>query len=196
MFDQVIILASKSGVRKKILEKNEIKCIVEPSNVDEDSVKKSLLKEESSPEIISKNLAELKANKISQKRNGQFVLGADSVIDFKGKMISKPNDREEALEILKNLNGQTHQLISSVCISINGSMIWNYTDKASLTMKKMKIDDLKNYLSKISDENLYSYNVYQIEGEGKFLFSRIEGDEDTIMGLPIKKIKEYLNNYK
>ena len=196
MFDQVIILASKSGVRKKILEKNKIKCIVEPSNVDEDIVKKSLLKEGSTPEIISKNLAELKANKISQKRNGQFVLGADSVIDFKGKMISKPNDREEALEILKNLNGQTHQLISSVCISINGSMIWNYTDKASLTMKKMKIDDLKNYLSKISDENLYSYNVYQIEGEGKFLFSRIEGDEDTIMGLPIKKIKEYLNNYK
>ncbi len=196
MFDQVIILASKSGVRKKILEKNKIKCIVEPSNVDEDTVKKSLLKEGSTPEIISKNLAELKANKISQKRNGQFVLGADSVIDLKGKIISKPNDREEALEILKNLNGQTHQLISSVCISLNGSMIWNYTDKASLTMKKMKIDDLKNYLSKISDENLYSYNVYQIEGEGKFLFSRIEGDEDTIMGLPIKKIKEYLNNYK
>ena len=196
MFDQVIILASKSGVRKKILEKNKIKCIVEPSNVDEDIVKKSLLKEGSTPEIISKNLAELKANKISQKRNGQFVLGADSVIDFKGKMISKPNDREEALEILKNLNGQTHQLISSVCISINGSMIWNYTDKASLTMKKMKIDDLKNYLSKISDENLYSYNVYQIEGEGKSLFSKIEGDEDTIMGLPIKKIKKYLNNYK
>ena len=196
MFDQVIILASKSGVRKKILEKNQIKCIVEPSNVDEDSVKKSLLKEETTPEIISKNLAELKANKISQKRNGQLVLGADSVIDLKGKIISKPTDREEALKILQNLNGQTHQLISSVCISLNGSMVWNYTDKAFLTMKKMKIDDLKNYLSKISDENLYSYNVYQIEGEGKFLFSRIEGDEDTIMGLPIKKIKEYLNNYK
>ena len=196
MFDQVIILASKSGVRKKILEKNEIKCIVEPSNVDEDSVKKSLLKEESSPEIISKNLAELKANKISQKRNGQLVLGADSVIDLKGKIISKPNDREEALKILQNLNGQTHQLISSVCISLNGSMVWNYTDKASLTMKTMKVDDLKNYLSKISDENLYSYNVYQIEGEGKSLFSKIEGDEDTIMGLPIKKIKKYLNNYK
>ena len=196
MFDQVIILASKSGVRKKILEKNEIKCIVEPSNVDEDSVKKSLLKEESTPEIISKNLAELKANKISQKRNGQLVLGADSVIDLKGKIISKPNDREEALKILQNLNGQTHQLISSVCISLNGSMVWNYTDKASLTMKTMKVDDLKNYLSKISDENLYSYNVYQIEGEGKSLFSKIEGDEDTIMGLPIKKIKKYLNNYK
>jgi len=196
MFDQVIILASKSGVRKKILEKNEIKCIVEPSNVDEDSVKKSLLKEETTPEIISKNLAELKANKISQKRNGQLVLGADSVIDLKGKIISKPTDREEALKILQNLNGQTHQLISSVCISFNGSMVWNYTDKAFLTMKKMKIDDLKNYLSKISDENLYSYNVYQIEGEGKSLFSKIEGDEDTIMGLPIKKIKKYLNNYK
>ena len=196
MFDQVIILASKSGVRKKILEKNEIKCIVEPSNVDEDSVKKSLLKEESTPEIISKNLAELKANKISQKRNGQLVLGADSVIDLKGKIISKPNDREEALKILQNLNGQTHQLISSVCISLNGSMVWNYTDRASLTMKTMKVDDLKNYLSKISDENLYSYNVYQIEGEGKSLFSKIEGDEDTIMGLPIKKIKKYLNNYK
>ena len=196
MFDQVIILASKSGVRKKILEKNEIKCIVEPSNVDEDSVKKSLLKEETTPEIISKNLAELKANKISQKRNGQLVLGADSVIDLKGKIISKPTDRKEALKILQNLNGQTHQLISSVCISLNGSMVWNYTDKAFLTMKKMKIDDLKNYLSKISDENLYSYNVYQIEGEGKSLFSKIEGDEDTIMGLPIKKIKKYLNNYK
>ena len=196
MFDQVIILASKSGVRKKILEKNEIKCIVEPSNVDEDSVKKSLLKEETTPEIISKNLAELKANKISQKRNGQLVLGADSVIDLKGKIISKPTDREEALKILQNLNGQTHQLISSVCISFNGSMVWNYTDKAFLTMKKMKIDDLKNYLSKISDENLYSYNVYQIEGEGKSLFSKIEGDEDTIMGLPIKKIKKSLNNYK
>ena len=196
MFNQVIILASKSGVRKKILEKNEIKCIVEPSNVDEDSVKKSLLKEESTPEIISKNLAELKANKISQKRNGQLVLGADSVIDLKGKIISKPNDREEALKILQNLNGQTHQLISSVCISLNGSMVWNYTDKASLTMKTMKVDDLKNYLSKISDENLYSYNVYQIEGEGKSLFSKIEGDKDTIMGLPIKKIKKYLNNYK
>ncbi len=196
MFDQVIILASKSGVRKKILEKNQIKCIVEPSNVDEDSVKKSLLKEETTPEIISKNLAELKANKISQKRNGQLVLGADSVIDLKGKIISKPTDREEALKILQNLNGQTHQLISSVCISLNGSMVWNYTDKAFLTMKKMKIDDLKNYLSKISDENLYSYNVYQIEGEGKSLFSKVEGDEDTIMGLPIKKIKKYLNNYK
>ena len=196
MFDQVIILASKSGVRKKILEKNQIKCIVEPSNVDEDSVKKSLLKEETTPEIISKNLAELKANKISQKRNGQLVLGADSVIDLKGKIISKPTDREEALKILQNLNGQTHQLISSVCISFNGSMIWNYTDKAFLTMKKMKIDDLKNYLSKISDENLYSYNVYQIEGKGRRLFSSIQGDENTIMGLPIDKIKEYLKNLK
>ena len=191
-----IILASKSGVRKKILEKNQIKCIVEPSNVDEDSIKDSLLKENASPEIISKNLAELKANKISQKRNGDLVLGADSVIDFKGRIISKPINREEALEILRNLNGQTHHLISSVCISQNGSMIWNYTDKASLTMKQMREEELISYLANISDEALYAYNVYQIEGEGRSLFSRIEGDEDTIMGLPIKKIKEYLNNYK
>ena len=191
-----IILASKSGVRKKILEKNQIKCIVEPSNVDEDSIKDSLLKENASPEIISKNLAELKANKISQKRNSDLVLGADSVIDFKGKIISKPINREEALEILRNLNGQTHHLISSVCISQNGSMIWNYTDKASLTMKQMREEELISYLANISDEALYAYNVYQIEGEGRSLFSRIEGDEDTIMGLPIKKIKEYLNNYK
>jgi septum formation protein len=191
-----IILASKSGVRKKILEKNQIKCIVEPSNVDEDSIKDSLLKENASPEIISKNLAELKANKISQKRNSDLVLGADSVIDFKGRIISKPINREEALEILRNLNGQTHHLISSVCISQNGSMIWNYTDKASLTMKQMREEELISYLANISDEALYAYNVYQIEGEGRSLFSRIEGDEDTIMGLPIKKIKEYLNNYK
>ena len=191
-----IILASKSGVRKKILEENQIKCIVEPSNVDEDSVKDSLLKENVTPEIISKNLAELKANKISQKRNGDLVLGADSVIDLNGKIISKPTDRKEALNTLRNLNGQTHHLISSVCISQNGSMIWNYTDKASLTMKQMKEDELISYLAKISDEALYSYNVYQIEGEGRSLFSKIKGDEDTIMGLPIKKIKEYLNNYK
>jgi len=192
MFNE-IILASKSRVRKKILEENEIKCIVEPSNIDEDSVKESLLKEKASPEIISKNLAELKANKISQKKNTrQLVLGADSVIDLNGKIISKPTDRNEALEILKSLNGKTHQLISSVCISQNGSMIWNYTDKASLTMKKMNEDELKNYLTKISDQALYAYNVYQIEGEGKSLFSKIEGDEDTIMGLPVKKIKEYL----
>ena len=191
-----IILASKSGVRKKILEENQIKCIVEPSNVDEESIKDSLFKENATPEIISKNLAELKANKISQKRNRDLVLGADSVIDLKGKIISKPTNREEALKILRDLNGQTHHLISSVCISQNGSMIWNYTDKASLTMKQMKEDELTNYLAKISDEALYAYNVYQIEGEGRSLFSRIEGDEDTIMGLPIKKIKEYLNNYK
>ena len=196
MFNKVI-LASKSRVRKKILEENEIKCIVEPSNIDEDSVKESLLKEKASPEIISKNLAELKANKISQKKNTrQLVLGADSVIDLNGKIISKPTDRNEALEILKSLNGKTHQLISSVCISQNGSMIWNYTDKASLTMKKMNEDELKNYLTKISDQALYAYNVYQIEGEGKSLFSKIEGDEDTIMGLPVKKIKDYLKNYK
>jgi septum formation protein len=191
-----IILASKSKVRKKILEKNKIKCIVEPSNIDEDSVKESLLKEKASPEIISKNLAELKANKISQKRAEDLVLGADSVIDLKGKIISKPINRDEALEILRNLNGQTHQLISSVCISQNGSMIWNYTDRAFLTMKKMTEKEIETYLSKISDEALYSYNVYQIEGEGSSLFSKIDGDQDTIMGLPVKKIKEYLNNYK
>jgi septum formation protein len=191
-----IIRASKSGVRKKILEENHIKCIVEPSNVDEDSIKDSLLKEKASPEIISKNLAELKANKISQKKSNDLVLGADSVIDLKGKIISKPKNREEALEILHNLNGQTHHLISSVCISQNGSMIWNYTDKASLTMRQMKEDELIGYLDRISDEALYAYNVYQIEGEGRSLFSKIEGDENTIMGLPIKKIKEYLDNYK
>ena len=191
-----IILASKSGVRKKILEENQISCLVEPSNVDEDSVKDSLLKMNATPEIISKNLAELKANKISQRRHDHLVLGADSVIDLKGKIISKPNNRKEALEILLDLNGQTHHLISSVCISQNGSMIWNYTDKASLTMKQMRKDELISYLAKISDEALYAYNVYQIEGEGRSLFSKIDGDEDTIMGLPVKKIKEYLNNYK
>jgi septum formation protein len=188
-----IILASKSGVRKKILEKNNIQCKIEPSNVDEDSIKESLLKERASPEIISKNLAELKANKISQKFIEEMVLGADSVIDLGGEIISKPNDRTEALEILKKMNGKTHQLISSVCISKGGSMIWNYTDKASLTMKNMTFLALENYLEKISDKDLYAYNVYQIEGEGRNLFSKIEGDEDTIMGLPVKKIKEYLN---
>ena len=188
-----IILASKSGVRKKILEENNIQCKIEPSNVDEDSVKESLLKERASPEIISKNLAELKANKISQKFIEEMVLGADSVIDLEGEIISKPSDRVEALEILKRMNGKTHQLISSVCISKGGSMIWNYTDKASLTMKNMTFLELENYLKKISDKNLYAYNVYQIEGEGRNLFSKIEGDEDTIMGLPVKKIKEYLN---
>ena len=191
-----IILASKSGVRKKILEDNKIICRVEPANVDEESIKESLLKEKASPEIISKNLAELKANKISQKIKGKLVLGADSVIDLNGKIISKPVNRDEALEILQNLNGQTHHLISSVCISQNGSMIWNYTDKASLTMKQMSEDELISYLAKVSDEALYAYNVYQIEGEGKSLFSKIVGDKDTIMGLPIKKIKEYLNSYK
>ena len=191
-----IILASKSGVRKKILEDNNITCRVEPSNVDEESIKESLLKAKASPEIISKNLAELKANKISQKRGGELVLGADSVIDLNGKIISKPVNRDEALEILRDLNGQIHHLISSVCISQNGSMIWNYTDKASLTMKQMREDELISYLAKISDESLYAYNVYQIEGEGRSLFSKIDGDESTIMGLPVKKIKEYLNNYK
>ena len=191
-----IILASKSEVRKKILEKHKINCIVKPSNIDEDSVKESLLKEKATPEIISKNLAELKANKISQKRVGELVLGADSVIDLNGKIISKPVDRNEALQILQDLNGKTHYLISSVCISQNGSMIWNYTDRASLTMKQMSDGELKVYLAKISDEALYAYNVYQIEGEGEHLFSKIEGDKDTIMGLPVKKIKEYLSNYK
>ena len=187
-----IILASKSKVRKDILEKNNILCIVEPSNVDEDPVKESLIKEGATPEIISKNLAELKANKVSQKNNDNLVLGADSVIDLEGMLISKPENRNEALNILKRLNGKDHFLISSVCISKNGSMVWNYTDKAILTMKKMSEKSLKDYLSKISDEDLYAYNVYQIEGEGRKLFSKIEGDEDTIMGLPIKKIKEYL----
>jgi septum formation protein len=191
-----IVLASKSRVRKKILEENKIECVVDPSNVDEDIVKKSLLNEKASPEIISKNLAELKANKISLKRAEELVLGADSVIDLKGKIISKPVNRKEALKILKDLNGQTHHLISSVCISQNGAMIWNYTDRASLTMKQMSEVELISYLDKISDEALYAYNVYQIEGEGRFLFSRIDGDEDTIMGLPVKKIKEYLDNYK
>jgi len=191
-----IILASKSGVRKKILEVNNIQCKVEPSSVDEDSIKESLLREKASPTVISKNLAELKANKISQKFTEEIVLGADSVIDLEGEIISKPKDRVEALEILKRMNGKTHQLISSVCISRGGSMIWNYTDKASLTMKNMTLLELENYLKKISDEALYAYNVYQIEGEGRNLFSNIEGDEDTIMGLPVKKIKEYLNIIK
>ena len=188
-----LILASKSKVRKEILNKNNISCIVEPSNVDEDLVKESLLNEGATPEIVSKNLAELKANKVSQKKDGEIVLGADSVIDLDDKIISKPSDRDEALNILKKLNGKKHHLISSVCISKNGSMIWNYTDKAALTMKKMSNEELKKYLNKISDEALYAYNVYQIEGEGRSLFSKIDGDEDTIMGLPIKKIKEYLS---
>ena len=191
-----IILASKSEVRKKILEKNKIDCLVKPSNIDEDSVKESLLKKKVTPTIISKNLAELKANKISQRFTNELVLGADSIIDLEGEIISKPENRSEALKILDKLNGKTHQLISSVCISRGGSMIWNYTDKALLTMKQMSEEELKAYLAKISDEALYAYNVYQIEGEGRSLFSKIEGDEDTIMGLPVKKIKEYLNNYK
>ena len=187
-----IILASKSKVRKDILDKNNIENIVEPSNVDEDIVKFSLIKEKATPEIISKNLAELKANKISAKKLDQLVLGADSVIDLDGELISKPESRENAMKILKKLNGKSHFLISSVCISKNGSMIWNYTDKAKLTMKYLSDEELKEYLSKISNEVLYAYNVYQIEGEGKYLFTNIEGDKDTIMGLPIKKIKEYL----
>ena len=189
-----IILASNSKVRKKILNKNGIECKVFPSNVNEESAKEGLIKENSSPEIISKNLAELKANKISLKFINEIVLGADSVIDINGELVSKPKNREEALKILKKLNGKTHHLISSVCISKNGSMIWNYTEKAALKMKYMTNQQLKEYLFKIKDEALYSYNVYQIEGEGRSLFSKIEGDEDTIMGLPVKKIKDYLRN--
>ena len=191
-----IILASKSKVRKEILDKHKILCEVEPSNVDEDIVKETLVKELATPEIISKNLAELKANKVSLNQGDRLVLGADSVIDLDGELISKPESREEALLILKKLNGKKHNLISSVCISKNGSMMWNYTDKAELTMKKFSEENLKVYLSKISDEALYSYNVYQIEGEGRNLFSNINGDKDTIMGLPVFKIKEYLKNYQ
>tara|TARA_A100000164_G_scaffold206399_1_gene183020 strand:- start:1466 stop:2050 length:585 start_codon:yes stop_codon:yes gene_type:complete len=191
-----IILASKSKVRKKILDENNIFSEVKPSYIDEDTIKISLLKDKASPEIISKNLAELKANKISIADKDNLVLGADSVIDLDGELISKPNSRNEALVILKKLNGKKHFLISSVCISKNGAMVWNYSDKAALTMKKMTDDELIDYLDKISDEVLYAYNVYQIEGEGRKLFSRIEGDKNTIMGLPIKKIKQYLSNYK
>ena len=188
-----VVLASKSAIRKKILEENGIKCIVEPSNIDENLIKESLLKENVTSELISKNLAELKANKISQKKSEKLVLGADSIIDLDGEIISKPLNRNDAFNILKKLNGKKHQLISSVCISKNGSMIWNYTDAANLTMKKMINEELKSYLIKIKDKELYDYNVYQIEGEGRSLFSKIEGDEDTIMGLPVKQIKAYLN---
>jgi len=191
-----IILASKSKVRKEILDKHQIRCDVKPSNVDEDLVKEALIRELASPEIISKNLAELKANRVSSSQKDKMVLGADSVIDLEGELISKPETREEALIILKKLNGKKHNLISSVCISKNGLMIWNYTDKAELTMKSFSEEYLKNYLSKIPDETLYAYNVYQIEGEGRNLFSDIVGDKDTIMGLPVIKIKEYLNNYQ
>lgn len=191
-----IILASKSKVRKKILDKNNILNEVKPSNIDEEVIKKSLLKEKASPEIISKNLAEIKANKVSAKNNLDLVLGADSVIDLNGELISKPNNRSEALSILKKLSGRKHYLISSVCISLNGCMIWNYTDKAVLTMKRMSEEELTSYLAKISDKALYSYNVYQIEGEGRKLFSNIEGDENTIMGLPINKIKKYLEKHQ
>ena len=187
-----IILASKSGVRKKILNQNNIFCEVIPANVDEDSIKESMIKEKATPKIISKNLAEVKANKVSQKKPEEVVLGADSVIDLEGELISKPTDREEAINILKKLNGKKHKLISSVCISKNGSMIWNVTDESTLTMKKLNLDEIKSYLNKIRDKELYAYGVYQIEASGKSLFSKIEGDEDTIMGLPIKKIKEFL----
>ena len=191
-----IVLASKSDVRKKILNKNDISCEVIPANIDEELIKESLLKEKETPNIISKNLAELKANKISEKKPNVFVIGADSVIDLEGKLISKPTNREEALNILKKLNGKKHQLISSVCISKNGSMIWNHTDTAALTMKQLNLDEIKSYLTKIRDKELYAYGVYQIEADGRSLFSKIEGDEDTIMGLPVKQIKEYLNSLK
>ena len=193
---KLIILASKSEVRKKILDENNIKCAVEPSNLDEDEVKRSLINRGATPELVSKNLAELKANKVSQKRNGEIVLGADSVIDLNGKLISKPTNREEAMSILTSLNGKSHFLISSVCISLDGKMIWNYTEKAEMKMKNFTQEELQKYLSKISDKDLYCYNVYQIEGEGKKLFSEIKGNVDTIMGLPIKNIRQYLENIK
>ena len=191
-----IILASKSRVRKKILDQNSINCEVVPANVDEELIKESLLKEKETPRTISKNLAELKANKVSGKRANKLVLGADSVVDLNGVIISKPKNREEALAILKKLNGQKHQLISSVCISKNGAMIWNYTDAATLTMKQLNLDEIKSYLTKIRDKELYAYGVYQIESGGRSLFSKIDGNEDTIMGLPVKQIKEYLNTIK
>ena len=191
-----IILASKSGVRKKILDQNNIICEVIPANVDEDSIKKSMINEKATPKIISKNLAEVKANKVSQKKPEEIVLGADSVIDLNGELISKPTNREEAINILKKLNGKKHKLISSVCISKNGSMIWNITDESTLTMKKLNLDEIKSYLTKIRDKELFAYGVYQIEADGRSLFSEIKGDEDTIMGLPVKQIKEYLNTLK
>ena len=191
-----IILASRSEVRKKILNQNGISCEVIPADIDENQVKESLFEEKATPEIISKNLAELKANKVSKKKPNEIILGADSVIDLNGELISKPTNRKEALTILQKLNGQKHQLISSVCISKNGSMIWNFTDASTLTMKKLNLDEIKSYLEKIRDKELYAYGVYQIEAEGKSLFSKIEGDEDTVMGLPVKKIKEYLKNFK
>ena len=191
-----IVLASKSGVRKEILKKNKIDCDVEPSNVDEDEVKAAMLNENATPKLISKNLAELKANKVSNKNPDRIVLGADSVIDFEGELISKPKSRQEALEILMRLNGKKHQLISSVCISKNGAMIWNYTDTSSLTMKELNLDQIRSYLKKVDDKKLYAYGVYQIESGGKDLFLKIDGEENSIMGLPIKKIKEYLNNLK
>ena len=191
-----IILASKSGVRKKILDQNGINCEIVPANVDEELIKESLLEEKETPKTISKNLAELKANKVSEKKTNKLVLGADSVIDLNGEIISKPKSREDALDILKKLNGQKHQLISSVCISKNGAMIWNYTDASTLTMKQLNLDEIKSYLVKVKDKELYAYGVYQIEADGRSLFSKIEGDEDTIMGLPVKQIKEYLNTLK
>ena len=191
-----VILASRSGIRKKILENNGIKCEVIPAKINEDQVKRSLLETNATLELISKNLAELKANKVSEKKHGELVLGADSVIDLNGELISKPTNREEAIRILRKLNGRKHQLISSVCISKNGSMIWNFTDASTLTMKQLNLDEIKSYLAKIGDKELYAYGVYQIEAEGRSLFSKIEGDEDSIMGLPVKQIKKYFNTIK
>ena len=191
-----IILASKSKVRKNILDKNNIESVVEPSNVDEDIVKLALLKENANPEIISKNLAELKANKVSAKKQDQIVLGADSVIDLNGELISKPESREEAMTILKKLNGKLHHLISSVCISKNGAMIWNHTDSSELKMKKFSEDQLLSYLNKIKTKTLMDYGVYQVEAEGIELFESIKGDRNSIMGLPIKDIINYIDEYK
>ena len=183
-----IVLASKSGVRKTILEKNQITCEVVPSNVDEDEIKNSLISTGATPLIISKNLAEVKANKVSMKKADEIVLGADSVIDLNGKLISKPKNRKEALNILEKMNGKKHNLISSVCISKNGAMIWNYTDSSTLTMKKLNLDEIKSYLSRIKDKELYAYGVYQIEADGLELFEYVKGNKDSIMGLPIKAV--------
>ena len=191
-----IILASRSEVRKKILNQNGINCEVIPADIDENQIKESLFEEKATPEIISKNLAELKANKVSGKKPNEIILGADSVIDINGELISKPTTREEAFDILQKLNGQKHQLISSVCISKNGFMIWNFTDASTLTMKQLNLNEIKSYLTKIKDKELYAYGVYQIEADGRSLFSKIEGDENTIMGLPVKQIKEYLSTLK
>ena len=187
-----IILASKSGVRKIILEKNNVNCTVIPSNIDEDQVKDSLLAAGANPMLISKNLAELKSIKISSKHPDELVLGADSVISLNNKLINKPNTREESLRILRELNGSTHYLITSVCISKNGSMVWNFTDQSELKMKKLSEDQLANYLKKIKTETLLAYGVYQVEAGGLELFESVNGNMDSIMGLPIKQVIDYI----